>query len=154
MMSILENKSGSWNEVSYFKQGGRLAPRNFIITRLNIFSAVIKCFCMFLYRLSHDCRLVLTAQCRYSSGNSVNLLSRTIAWWRPAACSWNITINIKVTIVRHMIKLNYPQWLISFRTIKFWLCEILLNNSKCLTKAWYMDPWPLKPTHHENWIDW
>ena len=36
--------------------------------------------------------------------------------------------------------------------IKFWLWQIIKlfkNYLKRLTKAWYMDPWPLKPTHHE-----
>ena len=53
-----------------------------------------------------------------------------------------------------------PQWIYSNIT-KHSFCsnKILIicdkikksNNSKWLTKAWYMDPWPLELTHHVTW---
>ena len=54
-------------------------------------------FVSYFFYFDIDCD-VPTTHCRSSSGDSVNLLSRTINY----VCSQNIEINIKVTIVRQM----------------------------------------------------
>ena len=53
--------------------------------------------------------------------------NHTIAWWRPALCGWNVAINIKVAIVRQMIKPNplytgvlYNEWYYSLRYMYAW----------------------------------
>ena len=54
--------------------------------------------------------------------------SDSIAWWRPAVCSWNVAINIKVTIVRQTIKLSPLLNNLFQRICKLWPKPILTRK--------------------------
>ena len=79
-------------------------------------SSWIMCIKSLVYRLSHDChydidRDVLTAHCRSSSGDSVDLLSRTIC----TTVRWLLVIGVSCTSLKsnttlrsHLVQLKDP----------------------------------------------